>query len=347
MASRKKRRRAVTSDSQFLRKAIGRYAVRETVFSRKRSSREAKALLVSDFQGTLVTLARANDEAGRRVRRSCRVQLLHLDLAICVLTKLFLRTTSAGDQHLLWPKLAGEASARNTLVQNLLTAACNSLLALRAAALAGLHGTVKVLFRAHLELAEILICVVGDEDFCSRYQAWPLTLDKAAQDYWKAHVSPGRVRVVLERVLARSGLDDRMTAEISLARRDTYSWLSAHAHAHPMAVMLGAWEHEPTVKLLKPALGGRGGAWVKDVLNRLALYNAEMVMLLVRMVEMQGWEPPVEKADERDRWELMRLNLALMLLITRRVARSRLAPFFQDSEESVDEGVTNGADSVE
>lgn len=349
MRSRRKSRSTKT-EARFLREVLRRLDVRGTAFARERSSRSAKALLVSDFEGTMNALARANEEASRRVRKSCRVQLLHLDLAVCVTTKLVLLVADVGDRPLVWPEMRGDVRARNLMVKHLLATLCNSLLAIRSAATAGLHLSVKVLFRAHVELAEILVGVLGDEDFCSKYKAWPGTLDRVAQDYWKTHIAPGRVRVVLERVLARSGLDEQHAKEVSQVRRDAYTWLSAHAHAHPIAVALGAYDHEPTARVVKTSLGGRGGAWVKDALNRVALYNVELIMLILALTTKQGWTPEASQTESRDLWDLMRLEYGLMYRLTRRVARSRPSRAFeadaspgmaaQASEELDDEQLT-------
>jgi hypothetical protein len=121
---------------------------------------------------------------------------------------------------------------------------------------------------------------------------------------------------------ARNGLEEQHVKEASEVRRDRYTWLSTHMHAHPVAILLGAYEHDPVTPRVKPSLGGRGGAWVKVALNGIAMYNTEHLTMLMGLIAKQGWEPPTNETDSRDVWELMHLEFGVLYRLARRVARS-------------------------
>jgi hypothetical protein len=193
----------------------------------------------------------------------------------------------------------------------------NTLVGIRELTLAGLDNQARVLFRYYVELAEMMLAIVGDKAAYKTFIGCGIPASVNTPKYWREHLNPRKVRESLISIEKSAGLTQGYVQLLARDRRKTYQWLSGFSHCNIFTALSGAYRSELGKRwdILRPCVGGRLGRESKRTLYRLADYNASFFYSLNELLlKNHAWKSALE-SDENMAWAVYHAYVFLFLFV--------------------------------
>ena len=193
----------------------------------------------------------------------------------------------------------------------------NTLVGIRELTLAGLDNQARVLFRYYIELAEMMLAIVGDETAYKAFIGCGIPGSAKTTKYWREHLNPRKVRESLIAIEKSTGLNERHVQLFARSRRETYRWLSGFSHCNTVTALLGAYTSELGKRwdILRPCVGGRLTSQSKQTLYRLVDYNADFFLSLNKLfLKNHEWKEALQ-SDENVAWSAFHAYVFLVLYV--------------------------------
>jgi hypothetical protein len=180
----------------------------------------------------------------------------------------------------------------------------NTLVGIRELTLAGLDNQARILFRYYIELAEMMLAIVGDKSAYMAFKGCGKAGFKRTTKYWREHLHPRKIRDSLVEIERSAGLKESYVQLLMKERRSTYRWLSDFSHCNTVTAYFGAYTSEIGKRwdVLRPSQGGTLTNASKATLYQLASYNVSFLHSLNALfLKHHGWENEIE-SDEGVAW---------------------------------------------
>lgn len=202
-------------------------------------------------------------------------------------------------REVIWSGAAGKRASPTFIFLSLLANIANSVLAIRRLAESGLDKQARVIFREMTEVADLLVVIVGDEEYLDRYLGSPEDFRKA-YDYWREYLRPHMVQKRIETMARQWEPNEAQPENEGLLedRRRLYQWLSKSAHVDYGALVIEAVAGDFNDRL-NINLGGRTGSHTLATLQHLVSYLYSFLVILARLLyEKHQWNESDETLYE-------------------------------------------------
>lgn len=125
-----------------------------------------------------------------------------------------------------------KATAKSTVAfRSLLARICTLTVAIRRLVVAGLEDAARSVMRSWLETQDLLIAVLGDEEFAEQYSSAVHTTDYDANEFWKAEIGYGRLNKRITRALSRAEMSSKQKEDFLENRKVIKEKLSESVHS--------------------------------------------------------------------------------------------------------------------
>lgn len=219
-------------------------------------------------------------------------------------------------QPVFWNKADAASPEQGKFIfQTVVGQLCNYNHSMFELAKAGLDLQLLALFRSHIDLSEQAVLLACDREYFDDYIT---SLDFADDDraserreHWAKKLSPKVVRWRLKQARENLGLDQETAHHLACDHQSTYSWISAHHHGYPLALMVRSYGEE------RSKIGGHVDKDTIDLVRKITYFNYEFFAFLEGALgKVQKWtmDPRKEFCMELlFKWLCFRLiSLALM-----------------------------------
>jgi hypothetical protein len=226
----------------------------------------------------------------------------------------FVRLSKAMDANgvpsLAWER--GSGGDPSFILEILLLSQMNLLVAIRSMLVAGQVGPGRILVRAYMETADLLLAVAVHEDTFRAYQTWVQEPGREGAKHWKRALAPSSIMRVLQESFP--DIFERRKGELVAYRQNRYAMFSGNTHGNPLALLVGVFAFAPNGRSSRVAVGGRYSLLIRRLAEDLSWATFEhMSLLLVTLHRRHAWGVPAQASAEEhaqavwllDKWRML------------------------------------------
>jgi hypothetical protein len=238
--------------------------------------------LIEAIDDVIVAFSAIADNAALQTGREMPTDVKRLDSMIYCLVGLFMPALNRwGRQHqeVIWRDSAPQRASPTFVFVGLLANVVNSALAARRLTITGFDRQARAVFRELTEVGDLLLVIIGDQEFLARYLASPEDFDKA-RDYWGTQLRPWKIREAVKLLASEASINGIWADPAAhwAARWELYAWLSKSAHVDYAALSVEALAADQEQRR-NINIGGRVGTHSAVTLQRLCEYLQDFLII--------------------------------------------------------------------